>query len=148
MDFALEWRDRRVGSAQTPRQFLDYIVDGESLYEQHGADFIGPLGWLLVDADEEAARRLLRKEKLDVEGRVAVYVCPECADLLCGAITAVIERVGDEIVWRSLAMSSYDHLEGRRHHEATGFEAWGELRFPATGYYDAIVNRPRPAASP
>lgn len=148
MDFSLEWRDRRVGSMQTPRRFLDYVVGGESLYEQHGADFIGPLGWLRVEADEEAARRLLRKEEPDVGDRVAVYVCPEDADLLCGAITAVIERAGDEIVWRDLAMSSYDHLEERWHHDATGFEAWSELRFPATGYYEAIANRPKPAAAP
>jgi hypothetical protein len=28
---------------QTPRRFLDYIVDGESLYERHGFDLISCL---------------------------------------------------------------------------------------------------------
>ena len=146
MNFALEWRDRRTGTMQTPRRFLDYVIEGESLYEQHGADWIGPLGqWLPVEADEKAARRLLRKEEPDVDDRVAVYVCPECADLDCGAITAVIERAGNEIVWRDLAMSSYDYDEGEWRHDATGFEKWCELRFPTTGYYEAIANRPKPS---
>jgi hypothetical protein len=32
--------------------------------------------------------------------RTALYVCPENGDLYCGAITLVIERQGDEIVWQ------------------------------------------------
>lgn len=145
MRFALEWRDRRIGSMQTPRRFLDYIVDGESLYEQHGVDFIGALGWGGAETDEEAARRLLLEEDPDVDNRVAVYICPEDGDLLCGAVTAVIQRVGDEVVWRDLALSSYDFLEEKWHHDSTGFSQWSELRFPATDYAEAIANRPRSA---
>ncbi len=29
-----------------------------------------------------------------------MYVCPECGDLGCGAISAVIEQVEDKIIWR------------------------------------------------
>ncbi len=86
MRLALEWRDRRIGSAQTPRRFLDYVVDDVSLYEKHGADFIGALGWLPEEADSGAAQRLLRKQAPDVGDRVALYICPEDGDLLCGAI--------------------------------------------------------------
>src|SRR5438874_2606099 len=119
MEFALEWREqpitewqdaagtpRRRVAVETPVPFLDYVIDGMSLHEQLGAEKIGPLGFLLPEAEEETARRLLLEEEPDVDDRVAVYVCPLDADLLCGAITAVIERVGDEIVWRDLAMSS------------------------------------------
>jgi hypothetical protein len=155
MEFALEWRNRRiekartpVSSGQTPVRFLDYVIDGESLYEQHGVDLISPLGWGRLECDEQSARRLLLEDEPDVEGRVAVYVCPECGDLLCGAITAVIERVGDEIIWRDLAVSSVDWSGedgvGRWHHDASGFETWSVLRFPATDYSAAILNRPKP----
>jgi len=138
MKFDLEWRDRRVGSSQTPRRFLDYIVDGDSLYERHGADFIAPLGWLPADEDEKAARRLLREEPPDVDGRVALYICPEDGDLLCGAITARIERDGEDIIWSDLAMSSFDFVEQKWHHDPK----WDELRFPASEYRKAIAERP------
>jgi hypothetical protein len=150
MDLALAWRDRRIAQAmtpfssgQTPVRFLDYVIDGESLYEQHGFDYIGPLGWGPHERDEEVARRLLLESGPDMNDRVAVYVCPECGDLLCGAITAMIELGGDEIVWRDLATSAYDYDDGTWHHDATGLERWSELRFPAPSYRDAITNRPK-----
>jgi len=36
------------------------------------------------------------------DGRVALYVCPECGDLGCGAVTALVERANDDVVWRDL----------------------------------------------
>jgi hypothetical protein len=144
MNFGLDWRDRRVAARQTPRHFLDYIVDGESLYERHGADFIGPLGWLSPEEDERSARRLLGTEPPDVDGRVALYICPEDADLLCGAITAIVERDGEQIIWRDVALSQFDYAEGRWHHDPTGFSEWRELCFAATSYRKAIAGRPKP----
>ena len=143
MRFGLEWRDRRIGSTQTPRRFLDYVIDGASLYEFHGADLIGTLGWLPRAADEVAARRLLLDERPDLGDRVSLYVCPEDADLLCGAITAVIAREHDEIVWRELAMSWIEPLEGTWHHDSTAFAELSELRFEAARYVEAITRRPR-----
>jgi hypothetical protein len=144
MRFALEWHDRHAGPSQTPRRFLDYIIEGDSLYEQHGEDVIGHLGWLPAEWDELAAMRLPQHEAPDVDDRVALYVCPECADLLCGAITAVIERDCEEIVWRALAVSYFDHLEGKWDHDSTGLAELSRLCFPATAYFEAITARPRP----
>jgi hypothetical protein len=87
LSFTLEWRDRRVDASQTPRRFLHFIVDGQSLYERHQADFISCLGWFVPAEDLHAAARLLRDEQPDVGDRVSSYVCPECGDLYCGAIT-------------------------------------------------------------
>ena len=141
--FELDWRDRNVGSTRkTPRRFLDFIVDSQSLYERHGSDYISPLGWLRGDHDERAAQRLLRKEAPDIEGRVAIYVCPECADLDdldCGALTTLVTREGDDIVWREVAFS-YPFYGTWRHDPITG---WEELRFPAGDYWRAITERPR-----
>jgi len=148
MDFALEWRDRRVGPNQTPRRFLDFVVDGASLYEGHGIDFIAALGWLKPQVDEQVAQRLLTNEGPELEGRVALYICPECGDLDCGAVTAKIQREGDEVVWRETAFSSIDWSAEEWRHDPTGFEDWQELRFATSEYEEAILGRPKPKCPP
>jgi len=143
--FQLDWRVRSIGSTQTPRRFLDYIVDDESLYERHRYDLISPLGWGVPDEDERASQRLLGREAPDVEGRVAIYVCPECGDVHCGALTVIIGREGDEIVWSDPAYSTYDVLdESWLHRPARDVET---LRFTAAHYQRVIAERPRPAAT-
>jgi hypothetical protein len=132
---------------QAPRRFLDYIVDGNSLYERHGFDLISYLGWFVREEDEKAARRLLRDEPPDLDNRVAIYVCPEDADLLCGALTATVERQGPEIVWRDLANSYFDSVADSWHHDTTPFADWPELRFDAAEYWRAITERPAPVLS-
>ena len=149
MRFELAWRDREVGTGQTPRRFLDYVIDGEGLYERHEHDVVSSLGWLQPEHDEGAAQRLLCKDAPDLDGRVAVCVCPEDADLLCGAITVIIERDGREVKWRGMAYSwpDWDKTEWTRqawNHDPAGFEEWQDLRFPSAAYEQAIVSRPRP----
>jgi hypothetical protein len=144
MHLELLWRDRRAGTMQTPRRFLDFVVDGEALYERHGSDFIGCLGWLRPESDDAAARRLLRKEKPDIAGRVSLYICPEDADPHCGVISTFIEREGNDLVWRDMAMSRFDFQAGRWVDDPTGLEAWRLLRFPAAEYWRAITERPLP----
>ncbi|MBK7292201.1 MAG: hypothetical protein IPI78_19385 [Chitinophagaceae bacterium] len=43
---------------------------------------------------------LLRKKSSLETGRIMLYVCPECADIDCGAITANIKDLGNKIVWK------------------------------------------------
>jgi hypothetical protein len=138
-DRKIGWYDPESGSMQTPRRFLDYIVDGESLYERNRLDLISCLGWLVPDEDELAAQRLLLIGAPDVEDRVSIYLCPECGDVYCGALTAIIERSGDEVVWRDIAHSRFDWLAERWEHEA--LPHFGELRFDAGDYLTAIRKR-------
>jgi hypothetical protein len=150
VEFGLEWRDRSVSSgqtagSQTARRFLDFMIDGTSLYESHGMDFISVLGWLSPDDDEQAAERLILKAGPELDGRVALYICPECGELDCGAITAKIEREGDELVWREMSFSSIDWSDEVWEHDPTDFEELQELRFPAAEYTKAILARPAPA---
>lgn len=111
-------------------------------------DRISCLGWFLPDQDELAARRLLGEEPPDLDGRVATYVCPEDADLLCGAISAHVTRDSGDVVWRDLADSYFDHATGQWDHDSQPFESWPELRFEAGIYETAIRSRPRPKSSP
>ena len=155
MKFDLAWHDRRLTMTpritsdyverQTPRRFLDYIVEGESLYERHGADFISPLGWFLPEEDEKAAQRLLGDEPPDIDGRVGVYVCPECGDRYCGALTVVLEQEGSEVVWSGIATSHFNYVHDAWTHDSTAFADWPDLRFDATEYRHAITERQRPS---
>jgi hypothetical protein len=130
----LVWTERVLTGAQTPRRFLDFVVDGEPLYPLMG-DFISPLGWLGEEENKLAVYRLLRKAEPDAPyGRTCIYVCSECADLGCGALSVVIDRVGDNIVWRDFGFqNNYDDMIRR-----DGWEDLGPLSFNATDYYDAI----------
>ena len=66
-----------------------------------GIDNITPI-WLAGDDwCRTAVRRLLGEAEPDApDGRVTVYVCAECGDLGCGAITVVIERDNGAVRWR------------------------------------------------
>ena len=105
----LQWREREVGDAQTPRKFLDFVIDGKSLYDKLG-DVISPLGWFRPEHNQIAVNRFLLLEPADFpDDRRSIYVCPECGDLGCGAVSAIIEQIGDRIVWRDFGyQNNYD----------------------------------------
>jgi len=101
------------------RRFEDFVVDGEPLRtillrsERGGlaADLIPVLVWdWPIDRDVDTL--LGRREPELGDGRVSLYVCPECGDLGCGAVTAVIERDGGSVRWRDLAyQNDYEPLD-------------------------------------
>ncbi len=105
----LRWREREIGGAQTPRKFLDFVIDGESFYEKMGGE-ISPLGWFVPEQNQIAVNRFLLIESPDFpDNRRNIYVCPECGDLGCGAVSAVIEEIEGRIVWRDFGYeNNYD----------------------------------------
>jgi hypothetical protein len=127
----LRWTDRILSGAQTPRRFLDFVIDGQSLYEQMG-DHISPLGWGSPEESQKAVDRFLRKAEPDFpNGRTSLYVCAECGDLGCGAVSIVIERMGDEIIWRDFGYeNNYDDEV-----LFEDFKGWGPFSFDASEYY-------------
>lgn len=52
---------------------------------------------------------LLGERAPQVAGRVPVYVCPDCGDLGCGAITVAVYRARDTVIWRDFG---WDDLGG------------------------------------
>jgi len=95
---------RKVGKDQTPREYFDFIVSGKSLRSVLGIeddDLITPLGWgTNIELGIHILNVFKLKEKPRLEsGRVMIYVCPECGDIDCGAITAKIKDSGDRIIW-------------------------------------------------
>ena len=106
-------RSRRPGGAgATERDYLDFVIDGRLLSEQIAGDFVTPLGWGDASEQTRAARRLLLDEPADFPNdRRSLYVCPECGDLGCGALSAVIENVDNQIVWRDFGhQNNYEDI--------------------------------------
>jgi hypothetical protein len=106
----LKWKRREGGGGKTQRDYLDFVVDGESLSEKIGGDLVSCLGWFVPEQNKKALNQLMLKAESDLpEHRYALYVCPECGELSCGAITAVIEKVDDTIIWRDFGFQNdYD----------------------------------------
>ncbi len=131
----LKWTDRVTTGSQTPRRFLDFVIDDHSLYRKVG-DLVSPLGWLSAEENRKAVNRLLRKEPADFRnGRTSIFICAECGDLGCGAMFAVIERIDDNIIWRDFGyQNSYDDAV-----HTDGFEDIGPFTFNATEYHNEIV---------
>jgi hypothetical protein len=96
---------RRGGTTTTERWSWDFVIDGQSLLERlGGGDVMGALGVWEPEIEAAIGLRLLGQAAPDLPpDRVALYVCPECGDLSCGAITASVRREDDRVIWRDFA---------------------------------------------
>ena len=101
--------DREVSAdtatRKTTRRFVDFVVNSSPLYplvRARGFDCISAV-WLgegHMPSSAQAIRRLLREVAPDgTGGRVAVYVCPACGDLGCGALTLRITMTPSLVKW-------------------------------------------------
>ncbi|WP_405824438.1 oxidoreductase [Streptomyces sp. NBC_01390] len=125
------------GDYQVHRDFLDFIVDGRPLLHQlSDLDAVSPLASDVPPAIFTAQVRslLLEADAPLAGGRYIIYGCPECADLACGAVTAAIERDGDDYVWRDFAWQTDTHADL----EFNGYHGIGPFRFPGAGYRDTL----------
>jgi len=80
--------------------FLDFVLDGKSLFETLGApDLVSCLAWFpAIDAVAKDVDRLLLRAPADFPNdRRSLYVCPACGDIGCGAVTVVITEHDDKI---------------------------------------------------
>jgi hypothetical protein len=120
------------------RHFLDFVVDGKSLWERTGK----PIDTVSVLCKEfgrdwitAAAERLVLKAEADApENRRTLFVCSECADLGCGAITIEIARKGHLYVWHSFG---YENTYEDDLHLAN-YQTIGPFEFEAIDYEKTI----------
>lgn len=98
----LRWRVRFGGKDRAERHYLDFVVDGQSLTHQFpGSDYVTPLGCWMPDAERTTIEQLLTGSQ-----RLPLYVCAECGELRCGAITALVELRSDAVVWRAFVFEN------------------------------------------
>lgn len=130
------------GATTTGRVYADFVVDGSPLSQtvRRRADVISCLGWGPTSFQDESLARLLLQLPPDYEwggGRTALYVCPEDGDLHCGAITAVLERDGDTVVWRDFGYETGLDLDPPEL-DQLGLDHLGPFRFAWTDYEAAL----------
>lgn len=130
-------RSRPGNSSQSARDWFDFVIDGRSLHEQTAAgDMIGCLGWGLADYESGIIGQLLGETASDLQGgRVMIYVCPECGDLGCGALTVSVVRVEGRIRWQRIRYEN-DCDPGAT--DINSYQTIGPFEFDVEQYCDAI----------
>ncbi|MBA2810418.1 oxidoreductase [Streptomyces sp. KM273126] len=125
------------GDFQVHRDFVDFIVDGRPLlFQLSDLDAVSPLASDIPPAIFTAQVRslLLEADAPLTDGRYVIYGCPECEDLACGAVTAVIEQDGDDYVWRDFAWQTQETADL----EQNGYHGIGPFRFQGSEYRSAL----------
>ena len=68
-------------------------------------------------------------------GRTSFYVCPECGDIGCGAITAKIEVTQKQVIWHDFGYeTNYSAPDLSR------YQAIGPFMFERTAYFKTFYN--------
>ncbi|WP_282701446.1 oxidoreductase [Streptomyces sp. CC219B] len=127
------------GDYQVHRDFVDFIVDGRPLlFRLSDLDAVSPLASDVPPAIFTAQVRslLLEAEPPLPDGRYVIYGCPECENLSCGAVTAAIERDGEDYIWRDFAWQTADHADL----ELNGYHGIGPFRFQGAAYRAALAS--------
>ncbi|MER5467259.1 oxidoreductase [Streptomyces sp. NPDC002685] len=125
------------GDYQIHRDFVDFIVDGRPLlFQLSDLDAVSPLASDVPPAIFTAQVRslLLEADAPLEEGRYVIYGCPECEGIECGAVTALIEREGDDYVWRDFAWQTGERADLERN----GYHGIGPFRFQGAEYRSAL----------
>ncbi|MEU0770431.1 oxidoreductase [Streptomyces albogriseolus] len=125
------------GDFQVHRDFVDFVVDGRPLlYRLSDLDAVSPLASDVPPSLFTAqVRGLLLETGPLPDGRYVVYGCPECEELACGAVTAVIERDGEDVIWRDFAWQTGAHADLER----DGYHGMGPFRFRGAEYRAALT---------
>jgi hypothetical protein len=150
---SLVWRARegtpsdQPGARHTPRAYLDFVIDGESLFDAlRVGDRVGfladwpnlpSIGELLPEGRSELP------PELEGAGRRLLYVCPECGDVYCGATTAIIVGDNDRIVWKDFADLNWDWSgDSVPVFDDEQFGHIGPFYFDRTQYVNTLRNPP------
>src|SRR5262245_30383472 len=135
----LQWRHRPGATGKHERHHIDFIVDGVSLFDLVGAgerDLVGLLGWRPHEEESPLLHELLlRAQAVLPAGRQMLFVCSECGDIGCGAITAQILEQGGRIVWREFA---YENDYDPEMTDRVSFAQVGPFEFEAAQYRAAL----------
>lgn len=100
---------RKDGLTKSPVTYWDFTVDGRRLFDVLNAqaggtlDYVGVIQDVWPVASVEGLERLLGEHSGDfADGRISLYVCPECGDLGCGAVTARLVIAEETVTWQRI----------------------------------------------
>jgi hypothetical protein len=120
------------GGGKHERFTVDFLVNGQSLYELlsvHRLDLVGRFSQDAQAWNEESANIFLTKQSADLEnGRIMLYVCPECGDIGCGAINSY--------TWTEFG---YENNYDPQMIDLDSYRAIGPFRFQFDEYCEVIA---------
>ena len=125
------------GSCQSERNFLDFVVDGQSLSERTRYDLVSVLctEWA-ADERERSVRRLLGEEAADFAGdRRSLLVCAECGDIACGAISTIVNFSEKMVVWQDFGYQNNYEPEIHGEH----LKNLGPFEFDLSDYKNKLI---------
>ena len=134
-DLQLKWTTH-PDNKYSGRRYLDFIVSGQSLRDYLGIknkSSVTLFGFFPIREEQIKALKEFRlQQKPQLPGnRIELYVCENCGDIGCGAVTAKIIDRGDRIVWTEFAKQSDQGEIGER----IGAE---EIEFERQNYFKAF----------
>ncbi len=122
------------GAYKSERHFLDFVVNGTSLWERVGKlnDMVTVLcREFAIDETRKAVHRLLLTEKADFpDDRRSLFICSECGDLGCGAISLIVVKEGKSIIWKAFG---YENTH-ERDVKLSDYADVGPFTFDAVSY--------------
>jgi len=127
------------GTFKSERHFLDFVIDGHSLWEKVGKprDLVSVFCFeFSLQETVKAVNRLLLTENAEIPGdRRLLFICSECGDIGCGAVTSRIVRDGQTVIWRDFGYEN-DYEDNIRLHEYQGV---GPYSFEWVRYEDILL---------
>jgi hypothetical protein len=126
------------GTSKTERKYIDFIISGLSLGQSLGLpklDLIGTFGWSQnKEYENQQIDEFLGSKKPELRtGRTPFYICPECGDISCGAITAKIEVSDKWVIWKDFGFEN-DYSEP----DFSDYKAIGPFIFDKDEYFKII----------
>ncbi|MCT7941007.1 hypothetical protein [Shewanella holmiensis] len=140
LDFKIKHREGSEDNGTVVHESYssDFTIDGKSLLAElvskaggHG-DFLGCFarGW--DNLNKHSLKQLLLQEPPETEsGRSLIYVCPECADIGCGAYGCKITKVGEEYIWSEFAYEN-------GYEDPDPIKEIGPFKFSVTEYENVV----------
>jgi hypothetical protein len=138
LDIALIHREAELG--KHPRRSVDFVVNGNSLFELVNAkqlDMCGRFSSDLGSVQNELIQLVFQTGTPSDKSpnRIMLFVCPECGDLSCGAITFTIIRENDTVTWSDFA---YENDYDDSMTDFTSFVGIGPFTFSLSDYLNVI----------
>lgn len=94
------------GVSKSERHFFDFVINGQSLWKEVGKpkDMVSVLcsEYAREETIKAANRLLLTEDAVIPDDRRSLFICSECGDIGCGAVTALVVRESSSIVWKHL----------------------------------------------
>ena len=127
------------GTYKSARTFLDFVVNGQSLWEALGKkhDIVSVVcAEFSVEETAKAVNRLLLADGADLpKDRRYLFICPECGDLGCGALTLEVDKENGQIVWRNFGYEN--NWEDKV--ELSAYAEIGPFTFDAEKYERTLI---------